>query len=99
MLLILTLVQLLVGLCTVACKKAGLVFEIFSVRPHAYALCLKSDNRPIGAIELKMGEHTDLTEKDDECELGYWIGKPFWGQGLIPEAARVMLRFAFEILV
>ncbi|OKL47918.1 GNAT family N-acetyltransferase [Boudabousia liubingyangii] len=72
--------------------------KFFSVRPHAYAVCLKSDNRPIGAIELKMGEHTDLTEKDDECELGYWIGKPFWGQGLIPEAARVMLHFAFEDL-
>ncbi len=23
--------------------------------------------------------HTDMTERDDECELGYWLGKPFWG--------------------
>lgn len=34
--------------------------------------------------------------KDDECELGYWIGKPFWGQGLMPEAANELLRHAFE---
>ena len=33
-----------------------------------------------------------------ECELGYWIAKPFWGQGLIPEAAKEMLRRAFEDL-
>lgn len=37
-----------------------------------------------------------MTEKDDECELGYWIGKPFWGQGLMPEAANELLRHAFE---
>ena len=39
-----------------------------------------------------------MTDKDDECELGYWIGKPFWGQGLIPEAAGELLRYAFEDL-
>ena len=54
---------------------------------EAYALCLKEDNRAIGAIELKLNGHTDMTERDDECELGYWLGKPFWGRGLMPEAA------------
>lgn len=63
---------------------------------EAYAVCLKSDNRAIGAIELKLAGHTDMTDRNDECELGYWIGKPFWGQGLIPEAAKEMLRHAFE---
>lgn len=63
---------------------------------EAYAVCLKSDNKAIGAIELKLNGHTDMTERDDECELGYWIGKPFWGQGLIPEAAREIIRHAFE---
>lgn len=65
---------------------------------EAYAVCLKSDNRAIGAIELKLNGHTDLTDRDDECELGYWLGKPFWGRGLMPEAAREMLRHAFEDL-
>lgn len=63
---------------------------------EAYAVCLKSDQRVIGAIELKLNGYTDMTEKNDECELGDWLGKPFWGQGLIPEAAREMLRHAFE---
>ena len=39
-----------------------------------------------------------MTDREDECELGYWIGKPFWGQGLIPEASRALLRRAFEDL-
>ncbi|MER2152500.1 MAG: GNAT family N-acetyltransferase [Candidatus Limivicinus sp.] len=65
---------------------------------EAYAVCLKTDGKAIGAIELKLNGHTDLTERDDECELGYWLGKPFWGQGIMPEAAKEMLRHAFEDL-
>ena len=63
---------------------------------EVYAVCLKEDERAIGAIELKLNGHTDMTDRDDECELGYWLGKPFWGQGIMPEAVKEMLRHAFE---
>ena len=65
---------------------------------EAYAVCLKEDGRAIGAIELIPFGVSDLAKGRDECELGYWIGKPFWGRGLIPEAAKEMLRRAFEDL-
>lgn len=65
--------------------------------PHTFAVCTK-EGRAIGSIGLKIGDATDMTERADECELGYWIGKPFWGRGLIPEAARAVLRHAFEEL-
>lgn len=65
---------------------------------ETYAICLKGDDRPIGSIGLKLKGHTDLTDRDDECELGYWLGKPFWGQGMMPEAAEELLRHAFEDL-
>lgn len=66
-------------------------------RSETYAVCLK-DGKPIGSVGLHLNGSTDMTDRDDECELGYWIGKPFWGQGLIPEAAREVLRYAFEEL-
>lgn len=65
---------------------------------ECYAVCEKDSDRAIGAIELKLNGHTDMTERDDECELGYWLGKPFWGRGYIPEAATELLRRAFEEL-
>ena len=64
---------------------------------ETYAVCLKT-GEPVGSIGLKLKGSTDMTDREDECELGYWIGKPYWGQGLIPEAARALLRHAFEDL-
>jgi len=63
--------------------------------PETYAVCLKDDGKAIGSIGL---HRADLAELDDEYELGYWIGKPFWGKGLIPEASAELLRHAFEDL-
>ena len=63
---------------------------------ETYAVCLKTDGRPIGSVALKLNGHTDLTRRGDECELGFWLGKAFWGQGIIPEAVRELLRHAFE---
>ena len=73
-----------------------IIRTVFSA-PETYAVCLK-DGSPIGSIGLKLNGSTDMTDRDDECELGYWIGKPFWGQGMIPEASRALLRHAFENL-
>ena len=66
--------------------------------PETYAITLKTTGRPVGSIGLKTGSSTDLTDRADECELGYWIGVPHWGQGLVPEAARALVRRAFEDL-
>lgn len=65
---------------------------------ECYAICEKGSNRAIGSIELKLNGHTDMTERDDECELGYWLGRPFWGRGYMPEAANALIRRAFEEL-
>ena len=66
-------------------------------KPGVYAVCLK-DGKPIGSIGLQFAGTTDLTDREDECELGYWLGKPFWGQGIAVEAAQALLYHAFEDL-
>ena len=66
--------------------------------PETYAICEKQNGIAIGSISLKLKGHTNMTDRDDECELGYWIGKPFWGRGYMPEAATELLRHAFENL-
>ena len=63
--------------------------------PETYAIVLKETGLPVGSIGL---HNNDLAEEEDEAELGYWIGVPYWGQGLVPEAARELLRHAFDDL-
>jgi RimJ/RimL family protein N-acetyltransferase len=33
---------------------------------------------------------------EDHAEMGYWIGKPYWGMGYATEAVRALIRYAFE---
>jgi RimJ/RimL family protein N-acetyltransferase len=65
---------------------------------ETYAVCLKSDDRAIGSIGLMIGSKSNIGLPEDEAEIGYWIGVPFWGQGLIPEAVRTIMQYAFETL-
>lgn len=61
---------------------------------ECYAICLKTHGQAIGAIELM--PNTDLAAQEGEWELGYWLGKPYWGQGIMPEAAGEIIRHGFE---
>lgn len=70
--------------------------EILSVK-ECYAIRREEDGKAIGAIQLQFDSFIK-NGRENECELGYWIGKPFWGKGLVPEAAEVLLSHAFDVL-
>lgn len=74
------------------------IIETTLAAPETYAICLKQDSRAIGNISLMIGAKSDLALPETEGEIGFWIGVPFWGQGLVPEAVREMIRHAFEDL-
>ena len=75
-------------------NSADIIRTVFSA-PETYAVCPKEDNRAIGSIGLMIGAQSDKEIPDTEGEIGYWIGVPFWGKGLIPEAARELIRHGF----
>ncbi len=78
-------------------NSAEIIRTVFSA-PETYAVCLKEDNRAIGSIGLMIGARSDKEIPDTEGEIGYWIGVPFWGKGLIPEAVQELVRHGFEDL-
>lgn len=57
-----------------------------------FALVRRVDHTFIGAMGLR------LEPEHHRAELGYWIGKPYWNQGLASEAARAVVRYGFEAL-
>ncbi|MCQ2567602.1 MAG: GNAT family N-acetyltransferase [Mogibacterium sp.] len=74
-----------------------IIRNVLSV-PETYAVCLKEDNIAIGSIGLMIGAASNLDLPNDEAEVGYWIGEPFWGRGLIPEAIRCIIKHAYDDL-
>ncbi|MCC8123301.1 MAG: GNAT family N-acetyltransferase [Oscillospiraceae bacterium] len=62
---------------------------------ETYAVTLKDNDDAIGSIGLLIGNKSNLGICADEAEIGYWLGKPHWGQELIPEAVRELMRHAF----
>lgn len=53
------------------------------------AVVQRKKNIVIGAIGL------EFHMVQDNAELGYWLGRPYWGQGYATEAAKRMLHYAF----
>lgn len=56
------------------------------------AVTRREDGEMVGAISL------DLDQRYDRAEMGYWIGRPYWGQGYCTEAAQALVRYGFEQL-
>lgn len=63
-----------------------------------FAVTLKGNDKAIGCIGVIRGAKSNFPIGEDEGEISYWIGVPFWGQGLIPEAMREVIRYAFADL-
>lgn len=74
-----------------------IIKTVFSV-PENYAVVLKDTMLPVGCAGFLFGEDGNVELAPAEAEIGYWVGVPYWGQGLIPEAVEELNRHAFEDL-
>ncbi|MCO4465131.1 product acetyltransferase, GNAT family [Streptococcus infantarius subsp. infantarius] len=50
--------------------------------PAGYGICPKGSNRVIGSVDF------NHRHADDVFEMGYLLHQGYWGQGIMPEAAR-----------
>lgn len=72
-----------------------IIKEILSA-DETYAIVQKGVGKAIGSIGLMIGEKSNLDIRHDEAEIGYWIGVPYWGNGMVPEAVKGLMKYAFE---
>lgn len=52
------------------------------------------DGEAVGGIGLEPGE--DIARRT--AEIGYWLGRRFWGRGITTDAVRAVTRHAFDAL-
>ena len=58
---------------------------------YQWAIELKSLGEPIGSIAV-----AHLNTGAESAELGWCIGRAWWGQGIMPEAGAAVVAFLFE---
>ena len=68
------------------------------IKEGIFAVVLKSEKKLVGDIALMVGTNNNLGFPENEAEIGYWLGVPYWGQGLIPEAVKKLLSYGFNTL-
>ena len=76
------------------------VLSMFMEEKNVWAIVLKAENRVIGSLGLHRSWANEEKHYPTEriLEIGYVLAKDYWGQGLMPEAVRRVLRFCFDQL-
>ena len=59
--------------------------------PTTWAIVLKETNEAIGAMGYMPNCPLNLPAREGEPLVGYWVGKPYWNQGICTEALQLML--------
>jgi RimJ/RimL family protein N-acetyltransferase len=63
-------------------------------RPVQTSFGIVVDGQAIGGISLMLGD--DIARQS--AEVGYWIGRAFWGRGIMVDALSATTRYAFDQL-
>ena len=60
--------------------------------PSGYGITLKGENKVIGSVDYAFRSAEDI------LEIGYLLHPDYWGQGIVPEAAEILLYISFTML-
>ncbi|MCM1040638.1 MAG: GNAT family N-acetyltransferase [Roseburia sp.] len=77
-------------------EESQAILNIFIEDKKTFAL--EYQGRAVGSIGIEKYNEEHFPEfADKKCrEIGYVLSKEFWGQGLMPEAVKEVIRFLFE---
>src|SRR5688572_8715102 len=70
--------------------KAFIAFATSNNPVHILAISI--DDQAVGGI----GIHPQSDIHSNNAELGYWLGEPFWGQGIVSSAIEKMVDYGFK---
>lgn len=58
---------------------------------YRWAIVFKETNQVIGSIDV-----VEMNAQKTRAELGWVLSDDYWGQGIMPECARIILKYLFE---
>ena len=69
------------------------VLRTILMNERTWAITVKPSDESVGSIGIFPGHNE---RQNGEYEIGYWIAKPFWGKGYVPEAVRALMSLYFS---
>ena len=73
------------------------IIDTVFAAPEVYAIVSRISNTPVGCIGLDRDPKI-LRKGPKDAEIGYWVGRRYWGQGFATEAMEEIIRHSFEDL-
>ena len=69
------------------------ISEFFMPNAYTFAIVARSVGEAIGCIGLVPAGEEYFALKGNEREVGYWVGRPFWGQGIATESLMGLIAY------
>ena len=65
---------------------------------YTFAIVLKSTQEILGNISIMPYCESRFARSENQAEIGFWLGYPYWGNGYMTEACERMIEYGFEEL-
>ena len=77
-------------------EESKIILDMFI--SHKKTFALEYQGKVIGSVGIEKYNETHFPEFENKKgrEIGYVLSKEYWGQGLMPEALKEVIRFLFE---
>lgn len=61
------------------------IIRTYFLNDHTWAIELKKSGEVVGCIGYLRHNESNISIGEKEVEVGYWVAKPFWNQGICSE--------------
>ena len=72
------------------------VIRKFFQNDCTWAVELKETGEVIGCVGYLPASSSNLKIDEDQCEVGYWIARPYWDNGICTEALQLVIEHCFK---
>lgn len=77
-------------------ESRSVIRHIFT-NDRTWAITLKETGEAIGCIGYYVYGESNIEIGEEDAEIGYWLAKPYWNQGICTEALLAMVDYCFNV--
>jgi ribosomal-protein-alanine N-acetyltransferase len=75
-------------------KDAAWYIDFVLTKGSYHSFAIDVDGQAVGGVSLRPGEDIERIG----AEIGYWLGEPYWGRGIMTDAVRLTTEYALSDL-